>query len=159
MSYRDYFTKEKSTMSMFTQLKNWAAGMYKTFRRNRQGFDVVRKIKGLDRKVDRDPPPLPDFSKLWVFRWVREDVMNQDDKPYYYDSKLEEIWQPCKVKDHPEFWPEDDDGDDDFQDFINEKGNFKVGGLILCKSLKDKMDKQPRDSKGRFLPKNREAVT
>ena len=76
--------------------------------------------------------------------------MNQDDKPYYYDPKLEEIWQPCKVKAYPEFWPEDDD---DFQDSINEKDNVKVGGLVLCKSLKDKMDKQPRDSRGRFLPK------
>ena len=27
MSYRDYFTKEKSTMSMMTQFKNWMAGL------------------------------------------------------------------------------------------------------------------------------------
>jgi len=38
-------------MNIFTQFKNWIAGMYETFRRNRQGFDVVRKIKGLDRNV------------------------------------------------------------------------------------------------------------
>ena len=112
--------------------------------------NVVSGLLGSPIPIAKPPPPLPDFRTLWVFRWIREDVMNQDDKPYYYDSKLEKIWQPCKVKDHPEFWPEDDD---DFQDFINEKDNVKFGGLVLCKSLKDKMDKQPRDSRGRFLPK------
>ena len=83
--------------------------------------NVVSGLLGSPIPIAKPPPPLPDFSKLWVFRWIREDVMNQDDKPYYYDPKLEEIWQPCKVKDYPKFWPEDDD---DFQDSINE--DFKL---------------------------------
>ena len=44
MSYRDYFTKEKSTMSMMTQFKNWMAGLMGR-EKNQEAQKVEKKFK------------------------------------------------------------------------------------------------------------------
>ena len=44
MSYRDYFTKEKSTMNMMTQFKNWMAGLMGR-EKNQEAQKVEKKFK------------------------------------------------------------------------------------------------------------------
>jgi hypothetical protein len=44
MSYRNYFTKEKSTMSMMTQFKNWMAGLMGR-EKNQEAQKVEKKFK------------------------------------------------------------------------------------------------------------------
>ena len=57
-------------MSIFTQFKNWAAGMYQTFWRNRQGFDrMLTELKEFredqaDLEVDKDEQPRDSMGRF-----------------------------------------------------------------------------------------------
>ena len=76
--------------------------------------------------------PVPDPQDGWVFRWIRTSIMGQSDNPNV-SKKFRDGWVPVKVEDHPELKTLSD---------INSqfKGNLEVGGLLLCKAPKEKMD-------------------
>lgn len=76
--------------------------------------------------------PTPDPQDGWVFRWIRTSVMGQSDNPNV-SQKFREGWTPVRAEDHPELHIQSD---------INSqfKGNLEVGGLLLCKAPKEKMD-------------------
>jgi len=76
--------------------------------------------------------PTPDPQDGWVFRWVRTSVMGQSDNPNV-SQKFRDGWTPVKAEEHPELHIQSD---------INSqfKGNLEVGGLLLCKAPKEKMD-------------------
>ena len=76
--------------------------------------------------------PTPDPQDGWVFRWVRTSVLGQSDNPNV-SQKFRDGWIPVKAEDHPELKIQTD---------INSqfKGNLEVGGLLLCKAPKEKMD-------------------
>jgi hypothetical protein len=76
--------------------------------------------------------PTPDPQDGWVFRWVRTSVLGQSDNPNV-SQKFRDGWIPVRAEDHPELKIQTD---------INSqfKGNLEVGGLLLCKAPKEKMD-------------------
>lgn len=64
-----------------------------------------------------DPKPQPGY----VFKWCMTQVLGKNE-PMNMSMRLREGWVPCKAEDHPEL-----------QDFVSEKGNIEIGGLMLCK--------------------------
>tara|TARA_R110000744_G_scaffold376811_1_gene491323 strand:- start:361 stop:819 length:459 start_codon:yes stop_codon:yes gene_type:complete len=76
--------------------------------------------------------PTPDPQDGWVFRWVRTSVLGQSDNPNV-SQKFRDGWTPVRAEDHRELKIQPD---------INSqfKGNLEVGGLLLCKAPKEKMD-------------------
>ena len=76
--------------------------------------------------------PTPDPQDGWVFRWVRTSVMGQSDNPNV-SQKFRDGWIAVEAEEHPELHIQSD---------INSrfKGNIEVGGLLLCKAPKEKMD-------------------
>ena len=76
--------------------------------------------------------PTPDPQDGWVFRWVRTSVLGQSDNPNV-SQKFRDGWTPVRAEDHRELKIQRD---------INSqfKGNLEVGGLLLCKAPKEKMD-------------------
>lgn len=69
--------------------------------------------------------PDPDPVEGIVFRWVRKSLKGVLDQTNY-SRKLREGWEPCALKDHPEY-----------EGIIDEEaaasGNIEIGGLILCR--------------------------
>jgi|TARA_R110002072_G_scaffold100166_2_gene220480 hypothetical protein len=80
--------------------------------------------------------PTPDPQDGWVFRWVRTSAMGQTDNTNV-SQKFRDGWVPVREEDHPELHIQSD---------INSqfKGNLEVGGLLLCKAPKEKMDARNR---------------
>ena len=67
------------------------------------------------------PPPPPGF----VYRWLRESMVGQDDKANM-SKRIREGWEPVRSEDHPEFEaPTIDEG--------RHAGVIGVGGLLLAK--------------------------
>lgn len=76
------------------------------------------------------PEPVPQAG--FVFRWVATHVLGQETRQNVA-TKMREGWVPCKVEDHPEM-----------SDLKSEGGNIEVGGLMLCKMPKSKIDARTR---------------
>jgi len=76
------------------------------------------------------PTPKPEDG--WVFRWIRTSVLGQADNTNV-SQKFREGWTPVRAEDHLDLHIQSD---------INSqfKGNLEVGGLLLCKAPKEKMD-------------------
>ena len=76
--------------------------------------------------------PTPDAQDGWIFRWVRTSAMGQTDNTNV-SQKFRDGWIPVKEADHPELHIQSD---------INSqfKGNLEIGGLLLCKAPKERMD-------------------
>jgi len=76
--------------------------------------------------------PTPDPQDGWVFRWVRTSAMGQSDNTNV-SQKFRDGWIAVEAEEHPELHIQSD---------INSrfKGNIEVGGLLLCKAPKEKMD-------------------
>ena len=67
--------------------------------------------------------PIPPSG--YVYRWLRESMVGQDDKANM-SKRIREGWEPVRSEDHPEFEaPTIDDG--------KHAGLIGVGGLILAK--------------------------
>ena len=67
--------------------------------------------------------PIPPSG--YVYRWLRESMVGQDDKANM-SKRIREGWEPVRSEDHPEFEaPTIDDG--------KHAGVIGVGGLILAK--------------------------
>jgi hypothetical protein len=75
-----------------------------------------------------DPTPEPGY----VYRYIATHVNGQAD-PANVSKRLREGWEPVKATDHPELAL--------FQD---KNGNVEVGGLMLCKMLKEQADARDR---------------
>jgi len=76
--------------------------------------------------------PVPTPQEGWVFRWIRVAMRNDPDNRNV-SQKFREGWIPCKLEDHPELQV--------LPDIDNRfEGNVVVGGLMLCKNSKEKMD-------------------
>tara|TARA_R100001224_G_scaffold26423_2_gene14136 strand:+ start:7535 stop:8029 length:495 start_codon:yes stop_codon:yes gene_type:complete len=74
------------------------------------------------------PPSLldaPDAPEGYVYRWIRESMVGQEDKANM-SKRIREGWEPVRAEDHPEFEaPTVEDG--------RHAGVIGVGGLILAK--------------------------
>ena len=74
------------------------------------------------------PPSLldaPDAPEGYVYRWIRESMVGQEDKANM-SKRIREGWEPVRAEDHPEFEaPTVEDG--------KHAGVIGVGGLILEK--------------------------
>ena len=67
--------------------------------------------------------PIPPSG--YVYRWLRESMVGQDDKANM-SKRIREGWEPVRAEDHPEFEaPTVDDG--------KHAGVIGVGGLVLAK--------------------------
>ena len=76
--------------------------------------------------------PTPDPQDGWIFRWIRTSTLGHADNTNV-SKKFREGWTPVRAEDHPELKVMPD---------LNSqfKGNLEVGGLLLCKAPKEKMD-------------------
>ena len=74
------------------------------------------------------PPSLldaPDAPEGYVYRWIRESMVGQEDKANM-SKRIREGWEPVRAEDHPEFEaPTVEDG--------KHAGVIGEGGLILAK--------------------------
>lgn len=77
--------------------------------------------------------PVPNPVDGYVFRWVRVAMMGKPD-PSNMTKASREGWVPCKAADHPEI-------SSDFAVFglTTTSDLIEVGGLVLCKNLKETM--------------------
>ena len=97
--------------------------------------------KSNSRKSDQRPSdewipsgilPDPDPQDGWVYRWVKTSVLGQSDNTHV-SRMFREGWSPVRAEDHPELMLTSDVGS-------KFEGNIEVGGLLLCKAEKAKMD-------------------
>lgn len=70
-----------------------------------------------------DPTPDPDYG----YRWIATHVFSQAN-PSHVSKQIREGWEPVKAVDHPELMLP-----------ANENGNVEMGGLMLCKMPKEKI--------------------
>ena len=78
--------------------------------------------------------PSPNPEPGFVFRWVRVSMRGDADNRNV-SKKMREGWVPCKLEDYPELQV--------LPDIDNRfEGNIVVGGLMLCKNSKERMDAQ-----------------
>ena len=76
--------------------------------------------------------PSPNPEPGFVFRWVRVSMRGDADNRNV-SQKMREGWVPCKLEDYPELQV--------LPDIDNRfEGNIVVGGLMLCKNSKERMD-------------------
>lgn len=85
-----------------------------------------------DAWVPQSSLPTPDPQDGWAFRWIRTASLGNADNTNV-SKKFREGWIPCKADDHPELHVMSDIGS-------RFEGNIEVGGLLLCKAPKERMD-------------------
>jgi|TARA_R100001086_G_scaffold61623_2_gene28569 hypothetical protein len=91
----------------------------------------TRAAQSRDRNVRNKPwqPPsvldAPDAPEGYVYRWIRESMVGNDDKANM-SKRIREGWEPVRAEEHP-----------DFETPVVEEGKYAgvigVGGLILAK--------------------------
>ena len=91
----------------------------------------TRAAQSRDRNVRSKPwqPPsvldAPDAPEGYVYRWIRESMVGNDDKANM-SKRIREGWEPVRAEEHP-----------DFETPVVEEGKYAgvigVGGLILAK--------------------------
>lgn len=72
------------------------------------------------------PDPIPD--PYYKFRWISTHVFGQP-IPSHVSLQIREGWEPVKAADHPELKLN-----------ANEQGEVQMGGLLLCKMPKEKVE-------------------
>ena len=80
--------------------------------------------------------PTPEPRDGWVHRWIRTSITGQSDNTNV-SRMFREGWEPCKSEDYPELKLRSDLGS-------QFEGNIEVGGLLLCKAPKEKMEARDR---------------
>jgi hypothetical protein len=80
--------------------------------------------------------PNPTPRDGWVHRWIRTSIVGQSDNTNV-SRMFREGWEPCKAEDYPELKLRSDIGS-------KFDGNIEVGGLLLCKAPKEKMEARNR---------------
>jgi len=99
---------------------------------------IARQLEDRDaslRKQEWRPPqllPTPDPQEGWEFKYVRVSIMGQLD-PTNASAMFREGWEPVKALDHPEIHHTADPNS-------RYKDNIEIGGLLLCKSPKEKVE-------------------
>tara|TARA_R110000787_G_scaffold116559_1_gene226847 strand:- start:184 stop:645 length:462 start_codon:yes stop_codon:yes gene_type:complete len=88
--------------------------------------------------------PDPEPKEGYVYRWCRTSTVGQADNRNI-SMRFREGWEPVKAEDHPELMLKSDEGS-------KYSGNIEVGGLLLCRTAKENMDK--RDEYYRNLAAN-----
>ena len=96
------------------------------------------------READKDdsnegfrPPsnlPSPEPQDGYVFRWVRASLLGDADNRNV-SMRMREGWEPVKADEHPELLLMSDRGS-------TFEGGIEVGGLVLCKTLRENMEKR-----------------
>lgn len=79
--------------------------------------------------------PTPDPDEQWVYRWIRVSSLGQADNKNA-SAKMREGWEPVRKEDFPEFNRIVSDRNSEFA------GNIEIGGLLLCRNSKEKMDQR-----------------
>jgi hypothetical protein len=92
-----------------------------------------RELETRDHEIRADykppsvlPDPIPD--PYYKFRWVSTHVFGQP-IPSHVSLQIREGWEPVKAADHPELKLN-----------ANEQGEVQMGGLLLCKMPKEKVE-------------------
>ena len=86
-----------------------------------------------------EPAPIlpdPDPQDGYVFRWVRTSMVGHPDNTNV-SKRFREGWEPVKAEDHPELQILSDHNSD-----WARKGGIEVGGLLLCKSAQESVQKR-----------------
>ena len=78
--------------------------------------------------------PNPDPRDGWVHRLIRTSVLGESDNTNV-SKMMREGWQPVKAEDYPELQLQSDVGS-------RFAGNIEVGGLLLCRAPKEKMEQR-----------------
>ena len=80
--------------------------------------------------------PDPEPQEGYVFRWIRTSTIGHPDNTNV-SKRFREGWEPVKAEDHPELQIMSDHN----SDWAN-KGGIEVGGLLLCKSAEETVEKR-----------------
>lgn len=98
----------------------------------RQNETRAKEMRPASWKPAHDLPE-PNPMDGYVFRWIRVAMMGTPD-PANMARARREGWVPCKASDHPEISA-------DFAAFglANNTDLIEIGGLVLCKALKETM--------------------
>jgi len=97
----------------------------------------TREKEEVDPSAGYRPPsnlPTPDDQDGYCFRWVRASIGGEADNRNI-SMRMREGWEPVKAEDHPELMLISDRG-------TTFEGGIEVGGLVLCKTLRENMEKR-----------------
>ena len=106
---------------------------------------AIRKPREVETRENetRDMPwepasllPDPDPQDGWVFRWIRTSMIGNPDNTNV-SKKFREGWEPVRAEDHPELHIMSDHKSE-----WGMKGGIEVGGLLLCKSSVELVEKR-----------------
>lgn len=78
--------------------------------------------------------PTPNQREGWVHRWVAVTVGGQPDNRNV-SMRFNEGWEPVMAKEYPEIMLVKDHRND-----WHKNGHIEVGGLVLCRAPKEKME-------------------
>lgn len=99
--------------------------------RNANRTQRDHESRATEARVDYQPPsalPEPDPHPDWSYRWIATHVLGVADAANA-SKKMREGWEPVRAEDHPEM-----------QAYVGKSGNIEVGGLILCKMPRERVD-------------------
>jgi hypothetical protein len=97
---------------------------------NRTPRDNVSRDKTPARYVYKPSSELPDPTPEpgWEYRYIATHVLGQAN-PTNVSRKMRDGWEPVRAEDHPELMLPG-----------NPNGNVEIGGLMLCKAPKERID-------------------
>ncbi len=119
-----------------------------------------RESRGVDTRENEvhDEPwepasilPDPEPQDGYVFRWIRTAMVGHLDNTNV-SKRFREGWEPVRAEDHPELQIMSDHNSD-----WARKGAIEVGGLLLCKSVQEMVDKR-RDYYAKHAASQMQAV-
>jgi len=117
-------------------VKNSKWGMSKMTQQNRSKRTSNTRETNARQQQWKPASTLPDPNPVEgiVFRWVRKSLQGKVDQTNY-SRKLREGWEPCALKDHPEF-------EGLIDDEAAASGNIEIGGLVLCRIPQEFVDQR-----------------
>lgn len=80
--------------------------------------------------------PEPEPQDGFVFRWIRTSTLGKADNRNV-SVRMREGWEPVKAEDHKDLKIQSDYNS-------SFAGNIEVGGLLLCKTAKENMDRRSK---------------